>query len=350
MPSACAASTSLWSPSANVVALPVVLRAAKAEDGRAHFRRGRRSGRPRSGSERRAWRRPPPTAQTPRQRCVPSPLGVVHAARDDGCRVSSQITLGISGTSVAPTFHLNRQRPPHAHASGSPKGGEMMKKSMTIALAVLQPPASMLKPRPALTPRRRSVRLSTGVDPDARGKVKLAVRNLSDGKLEIKGQKLDPNATLTLVDGPRRTVHDHRRGNRPHPVPQPTALAERPAARIRSAGGARGRAQRRRAGRARRAARRQWVGGRRRGHLLHSRRRRGRGVRGSDSGGVRDAGRVGIGRVDVSTEPMRRRATASRRRRGLLHSRRQRPGVRGSHRRRVRRSGGHRGRGDLVRP
>jgi hypothetical protein len=43
---------------------------------------------------------------------------------------------------------------------------------------------------------------STGVDSDARGKVKLAVKNLSEGRLEIKGQKLDPNATFdVLVDG-----------------------------------------------------------------------------------------------------------------------------------------------------
>src|SRR5262249_4922859 len=43
---------------------------------------------------------------------------------------------------------------------------------------------------------------STGVDPDARGTVKLAVKNLTDGRLDIKGQKLDPDATFdVLVDG-----------------------------------------------------------------------------------------------------------------------------------------------------
>jgi hypothetical protein len=43
---------------------------------------------------------------------------------------------------------------------------------------------------------------STGVDDDARGAVKLTVKNLSDGKFEIKAQRLDPNATYdVLVDG-----------------------------------------------------------------------------------------------------------------------------------------------------
>ena len=43
---------------------------------------------------------------------------------------------------------------------------------------------------------------STGVDDDARGTVKLLVRNGSDGKFDVKGKKLDPNATYdVLVDG-----------------------------------------------------------------------------------------------------------------------------------------------------
>src|SRR5262249_10486986 len=43
---------------------------------------------------------------------------------------------------------------------------------------------------------------STGVDSDARGRGKLTVRNLTDGRFEVKGQKLDPNATFdVLVDG-----------------------------------------------------------------------------------------------------------------------------------------------------
>jgi hypothetical protein len=43
---------------------------------------------------------------------------------------------------------------------------------------------------------------STGVDDDANGAVKLTVKNQSDGKFEIKGKRLDPNATYdVLVDG-----------------------------------------------------------------------------------------------------------------------------------------------------
>jgi hypothetical protein len=43
---------------------------------------------------------------------------------------------------------------------------------------------------------------STGVDDNASGAVKLVVKNGSDGKLEIKGKRLDPDATYdVLVDG-----------------------------------------------------------------------------------------------------------------------------------------------------
>ena len=43
---------------------------------------------------------------------------------------------------------------------------------------------------------------STGVDDDARGGVKLSVKNASDGTFEIKVQRLDPNAAYdVLVDG-----------------------------------------------------------------------------------------------------------------------------------------------------
>src|SRR5262245_2383178 len=79
-----------------------------------------------------------------------------------------------------------------------------MKKSITIALAALTVVGvSMLAAEAgARTEKEVGSLASTGVDPDARGKVKLAVRNLSDGKFEVKGQKLDPNATFdVLVDG-----------------------------------------------------------------------------------------------------------------------------------------------------
>src|SRR5262245_3575774 len=79
-----------------------------------------------------------------------------------------------------------------------------MKKSITIALAALTVVGvSMLAAEAgARTEKEVGSLASTGVDPDARGKVKLAVRNLSDGKFEVKGQKLDPDATFdVLVDG-----------------------------------------------------------------------------------------------------------------------------------------------------
>src|SRR5262245_65637642 len=87
---------------------------------------------------------------------------------------------------------------------GLPKRRRAMKKTLTMVLAVLAVVGvSMLAtPAGARTEKEAGSFASTGVDPDARGKVKLTVRNLSDGKLEIKGQKLDPNATFdVLVDG-----------------------------------------------------------------------------------------------------------------------------------------------------
>jgi hypothetical protein len=79
-----------------------------------------------------------------------------------------------------------------------------MKRSIGIALAVLAVvggPALATRAS-ARTEKEAGSLASTGVDPDARGKVKLTVRNLTDGRLEIKGQKLDPNATFdVLVNG-----------------------------------------------------------------------------------------------------------------------------------------------------
>jgi len=79
-----------------------------------------------------------------------------------------------------------------------------MKKSITVALAALAVVGVSMHATEARahTEKEAGSLASTGVDADARGKVKLAVRNLTDGKLEIKGQKLDPNATFdVLVDG-----------------------------------------------------------------------------------------------------------------------------------------------------
>src|SRR5262249_21790280 len=79
-----------------------------------------------------------------------------------------------------------------------------MKRSISIALTVLAVvgvPALATRAS-ASTEKEAGSLASTGVDPDARGKVKLTVRNLTDGRLEIKGQKLDPNATFdVLVNG-----------------------------------------------------------------------------------------------------------------------------------------------------
>src|SRR5262245_29877736 len=80
-----------------------------------------------------------------------------------------------------------------------------MKKSTNIAFAVLTVVGlSMLAGNAgARTEKEVGSLASTGVDPDARGKGKLAVRNLSDGKLDIKGQTLDPDSTF---DGPGARV------------------------------------------------------------------------------------------------------------------------------------------------
>src|SRR5262249_51423046 len=80
----------------------------------------------------------------------------------------------------------------------------VMRKSTTIVLAVLAlGTVSMLATDARAHSEKEAGSLaSTGVDPDARGKVKLTVKNLTDGRLDIKVQKLDPDATFdVLVDG-----------------------------------------------------------------------------------------------------------------------------------------------------
>ena len=79
-----------------------------------------------------------------------------------------------------------------------------MKRSIAITFAVLAVAGMSMRATRASAHTEKEIGslASTGVDPDARGKVKLTVRNLSDGRFEVKGQKLDPNATFdVLVDG-----------------------------------------------------------------------------------------------------------------------------------------------------
>lgn len=79
-----------------------------------------------------------------------------------------------------------------------------MRKSAAIAIAALAVVGLSMRPTTASarTEKERGSLSSTGVDDDARGSVKLTVRNKSDGKFEIKGQKLGANATYdVLVDG-----------------------------------------------------------------------------------------------------------------------------------------------------
>ena len=78
-----------------------------------------------------------------------------------------------------------------------------MKKS-AIAVAALAVVGAFMQPitASARSEKESGTLSSTGVDDDARGAVKLTVKNKSDGKFEIKGQKLDANATYdVLVDG-----------------------------------------------------------------------------------------------------------------------------------------------------
>jgi hypothetical protein len=79
-----------------------------------------------------------------------------------------------------------------------------MKRSAAIAFAALTVVALSMRPTTASarSERESGSLSSTGVDDNARGTAKLTVRNKSDGKFEIKGQKLDANATYdVLVDG-----------------------------------------------------------------------------------------------------------------------------------------------------
>src|SRR5262249_18949564 len=76
-----------------------------------------------------------------------------------------------------------------------------MKRSISIALAALAilGVSTLATEARAHSEQESGSLASTGVDPDARGKVKLTVRNLTDGRLDIKGQKLDPNATFAVL-------------------------------------------------------------------------------------------------------------------------------------------------------
>ena len=79
-----------------------------------------------------------------------------------------------------------------------------MRKSGTITLAALAVVGLSMQPTTARahSEKERGSLSSTGVDDDASGGVKLVVKNKSDGKFEIKGKKLDGNATYdVLVDG-----------------------------------------------------------------------------------------------------------------------------------------------------
>src|SRR5215468_3907770 len=76
-----------------------------------------------------------------------------------------------------------------------------MKRSISIALAALAilGVSTLATEARAHSEQESGSLASTGVDPDARGKVKLTVRNLTDGRLDIKGQKLDPDATFDVL-------------------------------------------------------------------------------------------------------------------------------------------------------
>ena len=79
-----------------------------------------------------------------------------------------------------------------------------MRKSATIALAALAVVGMSMQPitASASSEKESGSLSSTGVDDDASGGVKLVVKNRSDGKFEIKGKKLDADATYdVLVDG-----------------------------------------------------------------------------------------------------------------------------------------------------
>jgi hypothetical protein len=79
-----------------------------------------------------------------------------------------------------------------------------MKKFAIVALAVLAIVGVALRPTTASarSETEKGSLSSTGVDDDANGDAKLVVKNKSDGKLEIKGKKLDANATYeVLADG-----------------------------------------------------------------------------------------------------------------------------------------------------
>ena len=223
-------------------------------------------------------RRPGSTGRpdvTPHRRCVPS-----HSVRDLTQHVDDRCCAQVAGSRAqflrhvrCSTLRLNRQRPPTPRMGVGDQKEESMKKSITIALAALAVVGVSMRSTEARahTEKEAGSLASTGVDPDARGKVKLTVRNLTDGRLEIEG-RLDPNATFdVLVDGVLVGQFATTGGG-----PAASGSAADRARRTTSCSDsitrrAGGRAQRRRPGPARGATRRQWVGGRRRRHLLHPR-------------------------------------------------------------------------------
>ena len=106
---------------------------------------------------------------------------------------------------------------------------------MLAAIAALGLSAISTEAR-ARTETERGSFSSTGVDDDARGKVKLKVRNSSDGRFEVQAQKLDSSATYeVLVDGVLVGRFTTLARAAAVSVPQPPALLEGRAARLRSA-------------------------------------------------------------------------------------------------------------------
>jgi hypothetical protein len=77
-----------------------------------------------------------------------------------------------------------------------------MKSSVILAAIAAVALSAISTEARARTETERGSLSSTGVDDDARGKVKLKVRNSSDGRFDIQVQKLDSSATYdVLVDG-----------------------------------------------------------------------------------------------------------------------------------------------------
>src|SRR5262245_65870390 len=77
----------------------------------------------------------------------------------------------------------------------------IMKRSITIALAALAilGVSTLATEARAHSEQESGSLASTGVDPDARGKVKLTVRNITEGRLDIQEQKADPTDKVRRV-------------------------------------------------------------------------------------------------------------------------------------------------------